>query len=85
MEEKHYYTNYNGMSVPNGHTYDYIEDILNNGLYMNFDITYHDGEMDRAKLIEKIDYYKYKFRRLFNNQEFILNTYKIHLIKQITI
>jgi hypothetical protein len=83
MKEKYDYTSYCGMSVPNGHTYEYIEDVLNNGLYKNFDITYRDGDMDRAILINKIDDTKFLFARTFNKKEFIISIPQIHLIREV--
>ena len=43
INNKHYYTKHNGMSVPNGHTYKYIEELLKNGLYGKYHIVNTDG------------------------------------------
>lgn len=82
MEEQHYYVNHNGMTVPNGHTYEYIESVLDHAEFMTFDIIYDDGDMDTARFISKIDKTYYKFKRSFNNQEFVVSLFKIHLINE---
>lgn len=83
MKEKHEYANYQGMSVPNGHTLDYIYYILNTGLYKTFDITYNDGDMDRAILINKINDNEFLCRNTITRKEFTLHAYKIHLIREV--
>lgn len=83
MKEKHYYTHYQGMSVPNGHTLDYIYHTLNTGLYKTFDITYNNRDMDRAIVINKINDNEFICRHTITKKEFLLHVYKIHLIKEV--
>ena len=79
--EKHYYTKYNGMSIPNGHTYEYIKQQLKNGLYETFDITGNDGFRYTVIYFGE-ENSKHKFKRRFDSSIVYYYINQIHLLKK---
>lgn len=81
-KDNHYWTIHEGMSVPNGHTNDFIEYTLESGKYEKFNLVENDGDSDEVIYLGKEDN-KHKFKRVFNNQIVFYNTHQIHLLKRL--
>lgn len=80
--EKHYCTKHNGMSVPNGHTYEYIKQQLENGLYETFNITENDGFRDDVIYFGE-ENNKHKFKRRFDGSIVYYYINQIHLLNKL--
>jgi len=79
MNKDKYYIMHNGMSVPNGDTYQSIFKKLENGKYETFQLTENDGFSESVVYLGK-ENREHKFKRKFNDEIVFYKISDIHLL-----